>query len=228
MDVNGNHDDSGNLPPWDVFIISAGGFGRTMLSTALGDPDCNRLWRPAGFLDGRTALAATAPLPVLGDPLTYQVAPYRAPPDPMFVCALGEPAMRRKYAAPLLAQGARFMNLCTGLRGAANIRMGQGCIFDREVQMGADTRLGDFVLVQSTAVIGYEVEIGSYASIHSFAFIGGGARIGEDVIVYPHATILPGITVGRGAVIGAGSVIMADVPPGVTMIGNPAKIFRFK
>jgi sugar O-acyltransferase (sialic acid O-acetyltransferase NeuD family) len=214
--------------PWDLIIISAGGFGRTMLSTALGDPDCNRLWRPVGFLDGRPALAATAPLPVLGDPLTYTTAPYRAEPDPMFLCALGEPAMRRKYAAPLLAQGARFINLCTGLRGAANIRMGQGCIFDREVQMGADTRLGDFVLVQSTTVIGYEVEIGSYASIHSFAFLGGGVCIGEDVIVYPHATILPGIKVGAGAVIGAGSVVMADVPPGVTVIGNPAKVFRFK
>ena len=31
-----------------------------------------------------------------------------------------------------------------------------------------------------------------------------------------------------GTVIGAGAVVMSDVPPGVTMIGNPAKVFRFK
>lgn len=212
----------------EVLIISAGGFGRTMLSTAQGDPDCNRLWRLAGFLDGRAALAATAPLPILGDPLTYQLDSDADGPGQLFMCALGEPATRRKFTAPLLAQGARFLNLCTGLLSAGGGSMGQGCMFDHQVRMGVDTQLGDFVLVQSTTVIGYEVTIGSYASINSFVFIGGGAQIGEDVIIYPHATILPRVKIGKGAVIGAGSVVMADVPPGVTMIGNPAKVFRFK
>jgi serine acetyltransferase len=35
-------------------------------------------------------------------------------------------------------------------------------------------------------------------------------------------------TIGSFVFVGAGAVVMADVPPGVTMIGNPAKIFRFK
>jgi acetyltransferase-like isoleucine patch superfamily enzyme len=59
-------------------------------------------------------------------------------------------------------------------------------------------------------------------------FVGGRAQIGSDVIIHPHATILPGKKIGDGAVIGAGAVVMSDVPPGVTMIGNPAKVFRFK
>ncbi|MGI4718297.1 MAG: acetyltransferase [Janthinobacterium lividum] len=209
--------------PWDVVIISAGGFGRTMMCTANGDPDSGKRWRVTGFLDNRAALAASAPLPVLGDPDTYQ-----ARSNERFLCALGDPAMRRRFAAPLLAQGASFINLRTGLRGATGITMGQGCVFDNVVQMGVDTQMGDFVIVQSTTVIGYEVRIGSYVTINPFVFIGGGAEIGDDVVINPHATILPGVKVGAGAVIGAGSVVMRDVPPGVTMIGNPATIFRFK
>jgi UDP-2-acetamido-3-amino-2,3-dideoxy-glucuronate N-acetyltransferase len=47
-----------------------------------------------------------------------------------------------------------------------------------------------------------------------------GATIGAN------ATILPGITIGENAMVGAGSVITKDVPAGVVVIGNPAKIVR--
>jgi UDP-2-acetamido-3-amino-2,3-dideoxy-glucuronate N-acetyltransferase len=44
-----------------------------------------------------------------------------------------------------------------------------------------------------------------------------GASIGSG------AVLLCGITVGENALIGAGSVVTKDVPPGVTVAGNPAR-----
>lgn len=207
----------------EALIISAGGFGRSVYNMMQSDIANGVDWQVVGFLDNRAELAAGTPLPVLGDPLTW-----RAKGHEEFLCALGEPAQRRRFAAPLLAQGATFMTLRTGLHKAIGVRMGVGCLFEPEVRMGVDTCLGDFVLVQSTSVIGYEVNIGDYTTIGTFVFVGGGAQIGSDVMIHPHATILPRVKVGDGAIIGAGAVVMADVPPGVTMIGNPAKIFRFK
>ncbi len=209
--------------PARVLIISAGGFGRTLLGMTRDDPANGKEWKVVGFLDSRPEAAARAPLPVLGSPLDY-----RAQPGEWFICALGNPAQRRRYTAPLLEQGVVFMNLRTGMADPEGPAMGQGCVFEQYVRTGVDVRMGDFVIVQSTTIIGYEVSIGSYATIGSFVFIGGRAEIGEDAIVHPHATILPGVKVGAGAVIGAGSVVMKDVPPGVTMIGNPAKVFQFK
>ena len=206
-----------------VLIISAGGFGRTIVNNSKADPDNGKVWRIAGFLDGRTGLASKTTLPIFGDPLTY-----RYQPNQMFICALGDPQLRRRYAAPLLAQGATFMNLRTGLNWDDGVSMGCGCLFEPSVKIGVDASLGDFVIVQSTTIIGYEVRIGSYTTIGSFVFIGGRAQIGEDVAIHPHATILSGVKIGDGAVIGAGSVVIGNVPAGVTMIGNPAKIFRFK
>ena len=45
-----------------------------------------------------------------------------------------------------------------------------------------------------------------------------GASIGSNV------TILGGVTIGEGALVGAGSVVTKDVPPGATVLGNPARI----
>lgn len=47
-----------------------------------------------------------------------------------------------------------------------------------------------------------------------------GASIGSG------AVLLCGITVGEGAIIGAGSVVTKDVPPGVIVAGNPARVMR--
>lgn len=48
--------------------------------------------------------------------------------------------------------------------------------------------------------------------------------IGADVWIGGGAIVLPGITIGDGAIIGAGSVVTRDVPAGVTVAGNPARI----
>lgn len=50
--------------------------------------------------------------------------------------------------------------------------------------------------------------------------------IGNDVWIGGHCTVLPGVTIGDGSVIGAGSVVTRDVPPGVVVAGNPAKIIK--
>jgi acetyltransferase-like isoleucine patch superfamily enzyme len=47
-----------------------------------------------------------------------------------------------------------------------------------------------------------------------------GAQIGVNV------TLLPFVEIGEGALVGAGSVVTRDVPPGVVVVGNPAKGVR--
>ncbi len=50
--------------------------------------------------------------------------------------------------------------------------------------------------------------------------------IGDSVWIGGNATILPGVTIGNNVVIGAGSVVTRNIPSGVVVGGNPARIIK--
>jgi acetyltransferase-like isoleucine patch superfamily enzyme len=56
----------------------------------------------------------------------------------------------------------------------------------------------------------------------------GDISIGHDVWIGHGVTILSGVTIGHGAVIGAMAVIAKDVPPYAVVVGNPAKIIKYR
>ncbi len=52
--------------------------------------------------------------------------------------------------------------------------------------------------------------------------LGNDVWIGNDVI------LLPGITIGNGVILGAGAVVAKDIPAYAVVIGNPARITRYR
>lgn len=208
-------------PLHHLLVVGAGGFGKDIASLAYhDDPACGKDWDIKGFLDDRDHLQGSTYWPIVGSPLDYQPVA-----GDIFVCAIGDPAARRRYTKALIEKGAHFIVFHPPpFREATPLNIGRGGVFDSRVSIGSDTRLGEFVTVLSTTIIAHDVVIGDYVQIGSFVFIGGGVVIGNDVVVHPHSTLTPGVRIGDGAVVGAGSVVFKDVPAGASVVGNPARI----
>lgn len=53
-----------------------------------------------------------------------------------------------------------------------------------------------------------------------------GIKVGNNVFIGARSIILPGTTIGDNTIIGAGSVVKGNIPAGVIVAGNPAKIIK--
>jgi sugar O-acyltransferase (sialic acid O-acetyltransferase NeuD family) len=100
--------------------------------------------------------------------------------------------------------------LCPFVTLTSNIRIGQHFHANLYSYVEHDCVIGDFV----TFAPG--VKCNGNVHIEDHAYIGAGAVIKQG---------LPGapLVVGRGAVVGMGAVVTKSVPPGVTVVGNPAR-----
>lgn len=98
--------------------------------------------------------------------------------------------------------------------------------------IGDDTKVMDNTHLTGTMMIGNNVFFGPGVMTANDNAIGSlpydsnrisGATIGDGVAIGIGAAILPGVTIGAGAVVGAKALVTRDVPPGVTVVGVPAR-----
>jgi serine O-acetyltransferase len=104
------------------------------------------------------------------------------------------------------------------------------------IEIHPAARIGSdfFIDHGSGVVIGETAEIGDRVTLYQGVTLGGtgfarGKRhptLDDDVTVGSGAKLLGPVTVGRNAKVGANTVVIEDVPPQTTVVGNPGHPVR--
>ena len=116
------------------------------------------------------------------------------------------------------------------------VEVQKGAKIGRRVKVSSHTFICEGVTIEDEAFIGHGVTFTNDLYPRATTSSGGlqtdadwkviptvvrrGASIGSG------STILCGIEIGEGAIVGAGSVVTKDVPAGMIVAGNPAKVLR--
>jgi serine O-acetyltransferase len=103
-----------------------------------------------------------------------------------------------------------------------------------EIHPAAEVGQGLFIDHGTGVVIGETSQIGDNVTLYQGVTLGGtgfatGKRhptLEDNVTIGSGAKLLGPITIGHGAKVGANSVVITDVPPRSTVVGNPGHVVR--
>ncbi len=100
------------------------------------------------------------------------------------------------------------------------VEVGSNTCIDRGAL--ADTMIGDYSKINNLCHIAHNNKIGRNVTITGCVNISGSNVIDDNVWIAPNASIKGWIHIGEGAVVGMAAVVVKDVPPHETWVGNPA------
>lgn len=142
--------------------------------------------------------------------------------------AVADAGIRQRIDSKLQADGIEQYPIrgdYTFVRGAI---LSEGSVLSAFVDITSNVKVGRCFHANTYSYVGHDCVIGDYVTfaprvscngnvhIHDHAYIGTGAIIKQGTPDKP-------LVIGQGAVVGMGAVVTKDVPPGATVVGNPAK-----
>jgi sugar O-acyltransferase (sialic acid O-acetyltransferase NeuD family) len=143
--------------------------------------------------------------------------------------AIANSAIREKLAERCRGDGVAFVEArAANVVELDEVEVGEGAILCPFVTLTSNIRIGRQFHANLYSYVEHDCVIGDFVTfapgvhcngnicIEDHAYIGAGAVIKQGVPGRP-------LVIGRGAIVGMGAVVTKDVPPGATVVGNPAR-----
>lgn len=160
--------------------------------------------------------------------LTYQDFLSQSEPQKFATIAIANSIVREKLDQKLQHDGIKQIPVCGDYSFVRGATLAEGSILSAFVDVTANVRIGRCFHANTYSYVGHDCVIGDYVTFAPRVACNGNVHIDDHAYIGTGAILKQGtpekpLVIGRGAVVGMGAVVTKDVPPGVTVVGNPAK-----
>lgn len=161
--------------------------------------------------------------------LTYQQFLQERADEKFISIAIADSGIRKILTDRCVSDGVTVLDVTANnavLMDAVDI--GEGVIISPFVTITSNIKIGKGFHANIYSYVAHDCVIGDYVTFAPSVKCNGNVVIEDHAYIGTGAIIRQGrsgkpLVIGKGAVVGMGAVVTKDVPPGVTVVGNPAK-----
>ena len=111
------------------------------------------------------------------------------------------------------------------------VTIGEGSLLCPFTCLTSNIKIGKFFHANIYSYVAHDCVIGDYVTFAPGVKCNGNIHIEDHAYIGTGAVIKQGtpdqpLVIGKGAVVGMGAVVTKSVPPGVTVVGNPARLLK--
>ncbi len=145
--------------------------------------------------------------------------------------AIANSRVREQLVQRCAADGVQFFEVrAANVVQHDDVQLGDGAVLCPFVTLTSNISIGQHFHANIYSYVEHDCLIGDFVTFAPGVMCNGNVHIEDHAYIGAGAVIkqgLPGapLVIGRGAVVGMGAVVTKSVPPGVTVVGNPAGLF---
>jgi sugar O-acyltransferase (sialic acid O-acetyltransferase NeuD family) len=209
-----------------VAIYGAGGFAREVAWLARVSGGADGQVRVACFVDDDPDRRGQV---LNGIPVLGLEAARREHPTARIVSGIGHPATRERVMTAAAAAGFECQAIVHPRTEMSEwVEVGPGTVICAGCTLTTNITLGRHVQINLDCTVGHDVRLDDYATLAPGVHVSGWVHIGRRAYLGTGACIINGtedspLVIGDDAVIGAAACVVRPVPPGITVVGVPAK-----
>lgn len=208
-----------------VAIYGVGGFGREVMPLARAQ------WASRGVPHELVFVDDQPPAPWVNGHRVLSYAEWLAQPAQQrwISIAIANSRVRERLAQRCEADGVQFFEVrAANVVQLDDVQLGEGAILCPFVTLTSNIRIGRHFHANMYSYVTHDCVIGHYVTFAPGVKCNGNVVIEDHAYIGTGAVLHPGkpgepLVIGRGAVVSMGAVVFKSVPPGATVVGNPAR-----
>lgn len=207
-------------------VFGASGFGREVM------PLLRQQLQANGVQPLDVVFVDDAPQPAVVNghrAMTY--AQWLAEPaeERFITIAIANSAVRQKLVERCQADGVQFIEVrASNVVQLDECEVGEGAVLCPFVILSSNVKIGKYFHANMHCYIAHDCIVGDFVTLAPNVTCNGNVILEDHAYIGAGALLKQGkpgspLVIGKGAVVGMGAVVTKNVPPGVTVVGNPAK-----